>query len=181
MAPFPPPVLLTDEEKKSLCLSLWGRRRSWPLWGMSRVHSPDFASFVIFVQPSSQVSLRWPHGLSSQVSHRKTTWTAACQDSTALTASWSLESVMLANHLILLPPSPPALTLSQHQSHFWWAGFQIRWPEYWASASASVLPVSIQGWFPLWLTGLISLLSLGGPKLYTAKEKKRRSCNLQEI
>ena len=28
-----------------------------------------------------------------------------------------------------------------------------------ASASASVLPMNIQGWFPLWLTGLISLLS----------------------
>ena len=30
-----------------------------------------------------------------------------------------------------------------------------------ASASASVLPVNIQGWFPLVLTGLISLLSKG--------------------
>ena len=30
-----------------------------------------------------------------------------------------------------------------------------------ASASASVLPMSIQGWFPLRLTGLISLLSRG--------------------
>ena len=30
-----------------------------------------------------------------------------------------------------------------------------------ASASASVLPMSIQGWFPLGLTGLISLLSKG--------------------
>ena len=30
-----------------------------------------------------------------------------------------------------------------------------------ASASASVLPVKIQGWFPLGLTGLISLLSKG--------------------
>ena len=30
-----------------------------------------------------------------------------------------------------------------------------------ASASASVLPVNIQGWFPLGLTGLISLLSEG--------------------
>ena len=30
-----------------------------------------------------------------------------------------------------------------------------------ASASASVLPMSIQGWFPLTLTGLISLLSKG--------------------
>ena len=30
-----------------------------------------------------------------------------------------------------------------------------------ASASASVLPIKIQGWFPLRLTGLISLLSTG--------------------
>ena len=30
-----------------------------------------------------------------------------------------------------------------------------------ASASASVLPIRIQDWFPLWLTGLISLLSRG--------------------
>ena len=28
-----------------------------------------------------------------------------------------------------------------------------------ASASSSVLPIDIQGWFPLWLTGLISLQS----------------------
>ena len=30
-----------------------------------------------------------------------------------------------------------------------------------ASASASVLPMNIQDWFPLWMTGLISLLSRG--------------------
>ena len=30
-----------------------------------------------------------------------------------------------------------------------------------ASASASVLPMNIHGWFPLWLTDLISLLSMG--------------------
>ena len=29
------------------------------------------------------------------------------------------------------------------------------------SISASVLPMNIQGWFPLWLTGLISLQSMG--------------------
>ena len=31
---------------------------------------------------------------------------------------------------------------------------RIRWPKYWASASAIVLPVNIQGWFILGLTGL---------------------------
>ena len=36
-----------------------------------------------------------------------------------------------------------------------------RWPNSGASASASVLPMNIQGWFPSGLTGLISLLSKG--------------------
>ena len=30
---------------------------------------------------------------------------------------------------------------------------------FWASASASVLPMNVQNWFPFWLTGLISLQS----------------------
>ena len=38
---------------------------------------------------------------------------------------------------------------------------RIRWPKDWASAWASVLTMNIQGWFPLELTGLISLLSKG--------------------
>ena len=37
-----------------------------------------------------------------------------------------------------------------------------------ASASASVLPVSIQGWFPLGLTGLISLLSNGLSRVFSS-------------
>ena len=50
----------------------------------------------------------------------------------------------------LLPPSPPALNLSQHQdlflrSRFFASGGQRNR----ASASASVLPMNIQGWFPL--------------------------------
>ena len=37
-----------------------------------------------------------------------------------------------------------------------------------ASASASVLPKSIQGWFPLLLTGLISLLSNGLSRVFSS-------------
>ena len=37
----------------------------------------------------------------------------------------------------------------------------IWWPKCWSFTLASVLPVNIQGWFPLELTGLISLLSKG--------------------
>ena len=60
----------------------------------------------------------------------------------------------------LSPPSHPALNLSQHQvlyqlSQLFTSGDQ----SIGASASPSVLPMNIQDWFPLELTGLISLLS----------------------
>ena len=56
--------------------------------------------------------------------------------------------------------SPFAFKLSQHQDLFLMSwlfppGDQIIW----VSVSASVLPMNIQGWFPLWLTGLIFLHS----------------------
>ena len=59
----------------------------------------------------------------------------------------------------LLPPSPPALSLSQYQGFFFFFFFPMSWlftsraQSIGASASASVLPVNIQDWFPLGLTG----------------------------
>ena len=55
--------------------------------------------------------------------------------------------------------SPPAFSLSQHQalSHFFASGGQ----RIGDSASTSVLPMSVQDWFPLGLTGWISLQSKG--------------------
>ena len=40
-----------------------------------------------------------------------------------------------------------------------------------ASPSASVLPVNIQGWFPLGLTGFISLLSKGLSRVFSSTKK----------
>ena len=57
----------------------------------------------------------------------------------------------------LSSPSPPAFNLSQHQSLFFASGGQ----SIGVSASASVLPMNIQDWLPLGLTGLISLQSKG--------------------
>ena len=60
----------------------------------------------------------------------------------------------------LLPPSLPALNLSQHQVFFPLSQFFVSGGQsIGVSASASVLPMNIQGWFPLGLTGLVSLLS----------------------
>ena len=95
-----------------------------------------------------------------------TPWTAKCQASLSFTISWSLlklmsiESVMPSNHLILchpllLPSIFPSVRIFP-VSLFTSGGHSIG-----ASASASVLPMNIQGWFLLGLTGLISLQSKG--------------------
>ena len=89
-----------------------------------------------------------------------------CQAPLSSTLSWSLfklmsiESVMLCDHLILCCPFSFGLqsfptSRSFPKSWFFSSGGQcIR-----ASASALALPRNIQGWFPLGLTCLISLLS----------------------
>ena len=46
-----------------------------------------------------------------------------------------------------------------------------------ASASASVLPVTIQGWFPLRLTGLISLLSKGLSGVFSSSKASILWCS----
>ena len=56
----------------------------------------------------------------------------------------------------LLSPSPSAFNLSQNQDLSNESALQIRWSSIGASASASVLPMNIQAWFPLGLTGLRS-------------------------
>ena len=48
-----------------------------------------------------------------------------------------------------------------------------------ASASASVLPMSIQGWFPLSLTGLISLLSKGLLGVFSSTHSSKASIILR--
>ena len=60
----------------------------------------------------------------------------------------------------LLPTSPPALNLSQHPGLFQWfsSSHQV----------AKVLELQLQGWFPLELTGVISLLSKGLSRVFSS-------------
>ena len=86
-------------------------------------------------------------------------WTEACQASLSITSSWNLlilmfiDSVRPSNHLILCCPLPllPSIFPSIKSflmSEFFTSGGQ----SIGVSASASVLPVNIQAWFPLvWL------------------------------
>ena len=83
-----------------------------------------------------------------------TTWTAARQASLSFTVSQSLlklmpiESVMPSNHLILCHPLLLWLSIRafSNESFFASGAQSIE-----ASAPTSVLPMSIQGWFPLGL------------------------------
>ena len=93
-----------------------------------------------------------------------TPWTAAYQVPLPFTISWSLlmsfESMKLSNHLIfcyscLFLPSV-FLSIRVFSSEL---ALCMRWSK--IGASARVLPMNIQGWFPLILTVLISLLSKG--------------------
>ena len=100
-------------------------------------------------------------------------WMAACQASLSLTVCWSslrlrsTELAMLSNRLI---PSQPLLSCPPSfptwgpflMRHLFTAGSQS------IGTSASVLPVNIQSWFPLGLTGLISLLSKGLSRVFSS-------------
>ena len=106
-----------------------------------------------------------------------TPWTAAHQASLSITNSLSLlklmsiKSMMPSNHLILCHPLLPFLSRLQSfpasgsfkMSQFFPSGGQsIR-----VSVSASVLPMNIQGRFPLGWTGLIALQSKGLSRVFS--------------
>ena len=99
-------------------------------------------------------------------------WTAAYQASLSFTITHSLlklmsiKSEMPSNHLILcrpllLPSIFPSIRVFSNESVL-----RIRWPNIGVSASASVLPMNIQGWFPLGWTGWISLQSKGLSRVF---------------
>ena len=94
-------------------------------------------------------------------------WTAAHEASLPFTTSWNGQThvhwvgdAIQPSHP-LLSPCPPAFNLSQHQGLFQWVGSLHQVAKVFIGASVSVLPMNIQDWFPLGLTGLISLPSKG--------------------
>ena len=101
--------------------------------------------FLWFSHPVMFNSLQL-HGLSLTISQ-------------SLLRFMSIASVMPSSHLILwhplflLPSIFPSI-----RDFFNESVVHIRWPKYRVLASASVFPMTIQGRFPLRLTGLISLL-----------------------
>ena len=112
-----------------------------------------------------------------------TAWIAACQASLSFTTSQrllkllSFESMMPSNHLILchalllLSSIFPGIRVFSNELAVS-GGQSVN-----ASMSASVLPVNIQGWFPLGSTDVVSLLSMGLSRVFsnTTVEKHQSS------
>ena len=100
-------------------------------------------------------------------------WTAACQASLPITNTQSLlklmsvELVMPSNHLILccplllLPSFFPSIRIFSSESVL-----HIRWPKCWSFSFSINLIKNIQDWFPLGLTGWISLKSKGLSRVF---------------
>ena len=118
----------------------------------SALHSQSFKDGV-FVQLQSPV---WLFATSR---------TAACQaplSSTtfqSLLKFWSIESVMLCNHFLSIDVVPFSFCLQSFSASGSFPMsqlFVVGGQSIGTSASASVLPMNIQGWFPLGLTGWTS-------------------------
>ena len=120
------------------------------------LHVPHHVSFAQW--PGPQARYYYPYLFllfsCSVVSDSATPWTAAHKAFLSFTISWSLLKLMFieSNYLVLFCsclqffPASGSFLMSQFQS---------------IEASTSVLPMNIQDWFPLGLTGLISLQSKG--------------------
>ena len=100
---------------------------------------------------------------------------AALQASLSITNSQSLlklmsiESAMPSNHLILchplllLPSIFPSIRVFASESVL-----HITWPKYWSFSFSISLLMNIQDWFPLGLTGLISLQCKGLSRVFSS-------------
>ena len=116
-----------------------------------------FSAFVVAFQLLSHVRLI------------VTSWTVACQASVSITISMnflrfmSIESVMSSSPFSSCPrffAASGSIPVSQL--------FASSGQSSGASVSASVLPMDIQGLFPLGLTGLISLQSRGPSRVFSS-------------
>ena len=116
--------------------------------------------------------------LPSRVQLFATAWTATYQASLSFTVSWSLLKLMsialvrpsnpliFCHSLLLLPSNFSSIRVFSSELILNDELFPSGGQSFGASASASVLPVNIQGWFTFGLTGLISLQSKGLPRVF---------------
>ena len=105
----------------------------------------------------------WPHGLQHARLTCPSSTPEACSNSCPLSQWCCLTISSSVVPFSSCPQSFPASVFFPMSPLFPSGSQSIG-----ASASASVLPVNIQGWFPLGLIGLISLLSVGLSRVFSS-------------
>ena len=128
------------------------------LWKISRLYIFLILSAHLFLSPKQHCSAAkssptlWPHELQ----HVRLPLSPRVFSSSCPLSQWFHPTITSS-----VIHSPPALSFPATGSFSMSQSFISGGQSIGDSASASVLPMSIQGWFPLGLTGLISLQSNG--------------------
>ena len=115
----------------------------------------------------------WPHGLQHNRLHSPSPNPGGCSNLCPL-SRWchptiSSSVVPFSSHLQSFPPSGPF-----PMSQFFTSGSQ----NFGVSASASVLPMNIQNWFPLGWTGWISLQSKGLSRVFSNRTVQEHNSSM---
>ena len=70
--------------------------------------------------------------------------------------------LIVCHSFLFLPSIFPSISVFSNES-----ALHVRWPNYWRFSFTSVLPMNIQDWFPLRLTGWISMQSKGLSRVFS--------------
>ena len=155
--------------------SPWGITKSWT-WLTDWTKTIFLMSFSCSINVASfgDLYLLWIAQLLGCVPLFVTTWIAECQfpcpsPSPGVCSNRFIESLIPSDHLVLCLPTFSFWLQSFPESGSFPMSyfFTSHGQRIGASALASVLSMNIQGWFPLGLTGLISLLSKGFSRVFT--------------
>ena len=122
-----------------------------------------FFEYLLLLFSSSVVfNYLWPHRLQQArlpcPSLSPRVWSNSCS------LSWWRHPTISS----CLLPSPPAFNVSKHQVFSKEPALDIRWQKHWSFSFSISPPKNIQGWFPLGLTCLISLLSKGLSRVFSS-------------
>ena len=127
---------------------------------------PLWQKLLLLFNHSVVSNALWPHGLQHARLPCPSPTPRVCSNSCPL-SQWShptiLSSVFLSSCLQSFPPSG-SFPMSRL---FAWGGQSTG-----TTPSASVLPMNIQGWFPIGWTGLISLQARGLSRVFSSTSEK---------
>ena len=170
----PTPVFLSGESQgwRSLVgCHLWVAQSRTQLKWLSSSSSSSFVPWITDLVGSKehQFSLSisnslWPHGLQHTRFHCPSQTPRACSNHVH-----RVGDAIQPSHPVF-SPAPPALSLSEHQGLFQ----RVSSSHQVAKSSASVLPMNIQDWFLLGLTGLISLQTKGLSRVFSNTTVQKR-------